>query len=50
MKDCPSCAMTVAKKSKVCPICNYEFAEDYNKGLKLIALLLIILIILFFIF
>src|SRR5574337_234539 len=24
-KECPSCAMPVDEKSKVCPVCGYEF-------------------------
>ncbi|HOO09884.1 MAG TPA: hypothetical protein PKW06_08095 [Cyclobacteriaceae bacterium] len=48
-KECPSCAMEVDPKSKVCPICGYEFAE-YGTGLKWVAILLIVLILLYFIF
>ncbi len=49
MKECPSCAMSVAEKNKLCPICQYEFAEGSNDGIKIIALLLLIMMLLFFI-
>lgn len=38
-KECPSCAMDVDGKSKVCPICNYEFVGQ-PAGVRWIALLL----------
>lgn len=27
-KECPSCAMDVDEKLKVCPVCGYEFPEQ----------------------
>lgn len=48
-KECPSCAMEINSKDKICPICGYEFAE-YSTAFKWIAILLIILFILYFIF
>ncbi|MEP1031981.1 zinc ribbon domain-containing protein [Ekhidna sp.] len=45
-KECPSCAMEVAVKSKVCPICQYEFSE-ISTGYKWIAILLIIVMLLY---
>ena len=41
-KECPSCAMDVDAKSKLCPICGYEF-PSINLGLKVIAIVLILL-------
>ncbi|MEO9484143.1 MAG: hypothetical protein ABJG47_11875 [Ekhidna sp.] len=49
-KECPSCAMEVDNKSKVCPICQYEFAE-FSIGYRWIAIVLIITMLLaFFVF
>jgi len=48
-KECPSCAMEIDAKSKVCPICNYQFAEQ-SGGLKWVALALAILFLLYVIF
>ena len=44
-KECPSCAMEVDASSKVCPICQYEFAET-KTSYKWIAILLVISMIL----
>lgn len=43
-KECPSCAMEIDANAKVCPICQYEFAE-YSSGMKWVAILLIALIL-----
>lgn len=48
-KECPSCAMDVPAKSKVCPVCQYEFAE-VSVGYRWIAIGLIILFLLYLIF
>ena len=48
-KECPSCAMDIDNKSKVCPICGYEFAE-FSVLTKWVAILLVILFLLFMIF
>ena len=45
-KECPSCAMEIEAKAKVCPICQYEFAETAI-GYKWIAILLIIVFLLY---
>lgn len=45
-KECPSCAMEVDAKSRVCPICGYEFS-DYAPPVKWVAILLIILMAIF---
>lgn len=45
-KECPSCAMEVDAKSKVCPICEYEFAE-IRTSYKWVAVLLIIVMLLY---
>jgi len=44
-KECPSCAMLIDERSRVCPICNYEFPVR-QPLLKWIAIILLILIIL----
>ncbi len=48
-KECPSCAMEVDAKSKVCPICQYEFT-DFPISYKWVAALLILLFLLLIIF
>jgi RNA polymerase subunit RPABC4/transcription elongation factor Spt4 len=48
-KECPSCAMDIDAKSKVCPICGYEFAE-YNAWIKWMAIILVIVFVLYFVF
>jgi len=48
-KECPSCAMDIDSKEKICPICGYEFPR-VNKLYQWVAILLIILFILYFIF
>jgi hypothetical protein len=47
-KECPSCAMNVDAKKRVCPVCGYEF-PGISTGFKLVALLLV-LIFLYLIF
>ena len=46
-KECPSCAMKIDAKSKVCEVCNYEF-PDHNRGLKWAAFLLAVLLLLLY--
>jgi RNA polymerase subunit RPABC4/transcription elongation factor Spt4 len=48
-KECPSCAMNIESKSKVCPICGYEFAE-FSPVIKWVAILLVVIFLLFLIF
>jgi RNA polymerase subunit RPABC4/transcription elongation factor Spt4 len=49
-KECPSCAMEIDEKSKVCPICGYEFSI-YSPWIKWVAIFLIVLFFLmYFIF
>jgi RNA polymerase subunit RPABC4/transcription elongation factor Spt4 len=48
-KECPSCAMEIDEKSKVCPICEYEFATQ-SSWLTWVAILLILLFIFYAIF
>lgn len=48
-KECPSCAMAVDAKSKVCPICKYQFAKQ-STGLKWAALALALLFFIYLIF
>lgn len=45
-KECPSCAMEIDNKEKICPICQYEFSE-INTGYKWIAIVLIIVFLLY---
>lgn len=44
-KECPGCAVEVDRKSKVCPICGYEFPEQ-PISVKIMALLMAILLLL----
>ncbi len=46
LKECPSCAMEIDEKAKVCPICQYEFT-GYSNGIKWTAVLLVIFFILY---
>lgn len=48
-KECPSCAMDIDTKSKLCPICGHEFSE-HSPLVKWIAILLLLLFLLYFIF
>ncbi|HPM28932.1 MAG TPA: hypothetical protein PLJ60_01250 [Chryseolinea sp.] len=48
-KECPSCAMEIDAKTKVCPICQYEFPAQ-NQWFKWLAIVLVILFILKMIF
>ena len=48
-KECPSCAMDVDSKSKICPICQYEFAEIAT-GYKWIAIMLTVIMLLYLFF
>jgi RNA polymerase subunit RPABC4/transcription elongation factor Spt4 len=47
-KECPSCAMEVDSESKVCPICQYQFAGQ-STGLKWTAIILALLFLLYLI-
>ncbi|HTJ52070.1 MAG TPA: zinc ribbon domain-containing protein [Cyclobacteriaceae bacterium] len=47
-KECPSCAMDIDAKSKVCPICGYEFAE-HSAWIKWTAIILVIVFVLYFV-
>ena len=49
LKECPSCAMEVESKLKICPVCGYEFPVQ-NKIYIAVAILLLILSVLYFIF
>lgn len=40
-KECPSCAMVIDEKSKVCPVCGYEFPQQ-KPIYQWIAILLVI--------
>jgi len=48
-KECPSCALEVDEKEKVCPYCGYEFPV-LGKGYVVVAIILLIVIALYFIF
>lgn len=48
-KECPSCAMDVDVRAKVCPVCQYEFAEPGN-GMRIAVILLAILMLLLALF
>lgn len=39
-KECPSCAMNIAVKDTVCPICGYEFPTT-SGSLRWVAILLL---------
>jgi RNA polymerase subunit RPABC4/transcription elongation factor Spt4 len=43
-KECPSCAMNIDDKSKVCPICGYEFTQ-YPRWIVWLAILLLAVIV-----
>ncbi len=45
-KECPSCAMEVDKKVRICPICSYEFPKS-NRLLQVVAILLILVFLYF---
>ncbi|AGA80052.1 hypothetical protein [Echinicola vietnamensis] len=47
-KECPSCAMEVDAKAKVCPICQFEFPQR-SPIIQWVAILLAILFILLYI-
>jgi RNA polymerase subunit RPABC4/transcription elongation factor Spt4 len=47
-KECPSCAMMIDEKSKVCPICQYEFPARMG-ATKWIAIALVILLVFYLI-
>lgn len=45
-KECPSCAMEIDAKSKVCPVCSYEFPSS-NTTSRWIVIFLILLFVLY---
>lgn len=47
-KECPSCAMMIDAKSKICPVCEYEFPEGVGV-LHWIAIALVILFVVYMI-
>jgi RNA polymerase subunit RPABC4/transcription elongation factor Spt4 len=47
-KECPSCAMDVDEKAKICPVCGYEFPVQH-KIYILVAIVLLLLSMWFFI-
>jgi predicted amidophosphoribosyltransferase len=48
-KECPSCAMPIDVKAKICPICNYEY-PTHNRVYQVIAIILLLIFLLFYIF
>lgn len=48
-KECPSCAMDIDARAKVCPICQYEFAEP-SSGMRVAVILLAIILLLLSLF
>jgi hypothetical protein len=40
-KECPTCAMPVDSKSRICPVCKYEF-RDYSMIVKIVAAVLVL--------
>jgi RNA polymerase subunit RPABC4/transcription elongation factor Spt4 len=47
-KECPSCAMEIDDKSKICPICAYEFV-GYSGAVKWTAIVLLVLLAIYII-
>jgi RNA polymerase subunit RPABC4/transcription elongation factor Spt4 len=47
-KECPSCAMEVDIKAKVCPVCKYEF-PSIPVWISVLAILLLLVILLFWV-
>ncbi|MDN4165132.1 hypothetical protein QWY31_06445 [Cytophagales bacterium LB-30] len=47
-KECPSCAMMIDEKAKVCPICSFEFPTQ-PKWITFTAILLLLVMILYLI-
>lgn len=45
-KECPSCAMDVPAKNKICPVCNHKF-EKFQLWQKIVAILLLIIMMAF---
>ena len=46
-KECPSCAMTIDKAAKTCPVCGYEFPRP-NRLYQFVAIFLLLLFIIFY--
>ncbi|WP_170134440.1 hypothetical protein [Echinicola strongylocentroti] len=47
-KECPSCAMEVDAKAKICPICQFEFPQR-SPIIQWVAILLAILFVLLYV-
>lgn len=47
-KECPSCAMEIDVKAKICPICQYEFPKR-SPIIQIVAILLVILFVLMYV-
>jgi RNA polymerase subunit RPABC4/transcription elongation factor Spt4 len=47
-KECPSCALDVESKLKVCPYCGYEFPAEYRISI-IVAIILLIVIVMYMI-
>ena len=48
-KECPSCAMEIDKKDKICPVCGFEFPHE-KPTIKWLALALLIMFLVYFLF
>lgn len=48
-KECPSCAMDIDERAKVCPVCQYEFAGT-SSGMRIAVILLAVLLLLLSLF
>ena len=46
-KECPSCAMEINSKEKICPVCGYEFPV-MGKGYIIVAVILLAVIVLYY--
>jgi len=47
-KECPSCAIEIEEKEKICPFCNYEFPVQPSAS-KYAGYVLLLILIVFFI-
>ncbi|MDQ3110609.1 MAG: hypothetical protein M3R17_12010 [Bacteroidota bacterium] len=45
-KECPSCAMDIARTCKVCPVCDYEFPVESKLKPWIIILLVLVIFLL----
>jgi hypothetical protein len=48
-KECPSCAMNIAAKEVVCPVCGYEFPQT-SGGMRWLAILLLVVLLFYLAF